>query len=73
MTIFGKFCKKDAKTLQKKALTDEFSELSRLISAANSCYNEVENPDLAKAVIFDTAALEARRSVILKELRELEN
>lgn len=73
MTIFGKFCKKDAKTLHKKALIDEFSQLCELISASNSCFNEVTNPLLAKAVILNTASLEARRSLVLKELRELEN
>lgn len=73
MKLFAYLFKNDSTKLHKKALADEFLELTRLISATESCFNEVENPDLAKAVIFDKAALEARRSVILKQLRELEN
>ncbi len=72
MKLFGFFFEKDKGSQRKKQLADELFELNRAISASDSCFNEVENPDLARAIIFDKSALEARRSAVLKELKGLD-
>lgn len=54
-----------------KKLSDELSEISDCLSDAEASFNEVIDEDLTEALIYDRAALEARRSYLLRELKEL--
>lgn len=73
-----KFTYLNSKKKQEKALTqrlkrlgDELDEIADCISDAEASFNEVDDPALTEALIYDRAALEARRSYLLRELKEL--
>lgn len=54
-----------------KQLEEELAAVSQAISVADSSFNEVCDPSLTDALIFDKAAQEARYNYLLKELRAL--
>lgn len=71
-TYFNGKKKQEKALIQKlKRLGDELEEIADSISDAEASFNEVVDPALTEALIYDRAALEARRSYLLRELKEL--
>lgn len=52
-----------------KRLEDDIEAVNRAIAIAESGFNEVTDASLTEALIFDRAALEARRNYLLKEAK----
>lgn len=52
-----------------KRIENDIKAVSEAMKTAESCFNEVEDPNLTDAVIYDRAALEARYNYLLKELK----
>lgn len=54
-------------------LCDELREISAEIEAADAVFNEVTDPDLLEALIYERSALLSRYKYLQKELRKLKN
>ncbi len=55
--------------LRQARLEEEIAAVNRAISVSESGFNEVIDSSLTEALIYDRAALEARRSYLLREAR----
>ncbi len=69
--------RKERKRLEKerklrlKQLEEDIEEINRAIAVAESGFNEVTDVSLTDALIFDRAALEARRNYLLKQAKNV--
>ncbi len=69
--------RKEQKRLEKerklrlKQLEEDIEEVNRAIAVAESGFNEVTDGCLTDALIFDRAALEARRNYLLKQAKDV--
>ncbi len=57
--------------LRLKQLEEDIEEINRAIAVAESGFNEVTDGCLTDALIFDRAALEARRNYLLKQAKDV--
>lgn len=69
--------KKEQRKLEKqrklwlKQLEEDIEAVNRAIAVAESGFNEVTDTSLTDALIFDRAALEARRNYLLKQAKDV--
>lgn len=54
-----------------RQIEQDMSEVARAIEVADLAFNEVSDPNLTSALIFDRASLEERYNYLLKELKNL--
>lgn len=59
------------RALQLRRAEEDLKEVSDALQTSESCFNEITDSDLTDAVIFERAALQARYSYLLREIREL--
>lgn len=57
--------------LRLKRLEDDIEAINKAIAIAESGFNEVTDVSLTEALIFDRAALEARRNYLLREAKNV--
>lgn len=57
--------------LRLKRLEEDIEAVNKAIAIAESGFNEVTDTSLTEALIFDRAALEARRSYLLRQVKDI--
>ncbi len=57
--------------LRLKQIEEDIAAVNKAIAIAESGFNEVTDVSLTEALIFDRAALEARRNYLLREAKNV--